>query len=69
MDGGTVWDVNVNSAINQCHEMGATNEEITLDILVCGTISPPSHETGTTLTNWQTSRSINKYYSNTNSII
>lgn len=69
MDGGTVWDVNVNSAMNQCHEMGATNEEITVDILVCGTIYPPSHATGTTITNWKTARDIGKYYSNTNSII
>ena len=38
MDGGTVWDVNINSAINQCHEMGATDSEITIDILVCGTL-------------------------------
>lgn len=68
MDGGTVWDVNINSAINQCHDMGATNEEITIDIMVCGTLLPPSHETGTTVTNWQTARSISGFYANTNSI-
>lgn len=52
MDGGTVWDVNITSAMNQCHDMGATDEETTLDILVCGTIFPPSSETGNTITNW-----------------
>ena len=36
MDGGTVWNTNVDSAINQCRDMGASNEEITLDIVVCG---------------------------------
>jgi predicted acylesterase/phospholipase RssA len=35
MDGGTVWNVNIDSAVNQCREMGATNEEITIDVLVC----------------------------------
>ena len=35
MDGGTVWDVNISSAIKQCNTLGATNEEITVDIAVC----------------------------------
>lgn len=36
MDGGTVWNVNVDSAITQCRDMGAADDEITLDILVIG---------------------------------
>jgi predicted acylesterase/phospholipase RssA len=35
MDGGTIWDVNISSAVKQCNDMGATNEEITIDIAVC----------------------------------
>jgi predicted acylesterase/phospholipase RssA len=35
MDGGTVWDVNISSAINQCHELGAIDSEITVDIAIC----------------------------------
>lgn len=35
MDGGTVWDVNISSAIKQCHQLGAINEEIIVDIAVC----------------------------------
>jgi hypothetical protein len=69
MDGGTVWDVNISSAINQCHEMGATNEEITLDIAVCGTIYPPASAHQTTMQNWNTAKSIADSYANTNSII
>lgn len=49
MDGGTVWDVNISSAINQCHDMGATNEEITIDLLVCGTIATPASDDATTI--------------------
>lgn len=48
--------------------MGATNEEITLDILVCGTISAPSSAHNTSIESWKTARSINDFYSNTNSI-
>ena len=62
MDGGTVWNVNVSSAINQCHDMGATNEEITLDVVVCYKMAQPSSEVGTTMTNWQTAKSIRDYY-------
>lgn len=54
IDGGTVWDVNISSAINQCHDMGATNEEITLDVLVCGTIYPPYTTQGNSIQNYQT---------------
>ena len=35
MDGGTVWDVNIASAVKQCNALGASNEEITVDIAVC----------------------------------
>lgn len=48
--------------------MGATNEEITLDIAVCGTIYPPSITEGNSIDNWQTSRNIHDTYSSTNSI-
>ena len=62
MDGGTVWNVNVSSAIDQCHDMGSTNEEITLDVVVCYKMAQPLSAIGTTMTNWQTAKSIRDYY-------
>ena len=38
MDGGTVWDVNIDSAVNQCLNMGYPEDKIILDVLVCGYI-------------------------------
>jgi hypothetical protein len=49
--------------------MGATNEEITVDVLVCGTIYPPASDHATTIQNWQTGRSISSTYASTNSIV
>lgn len=34
MDGGTVWNVNIDSAINQCIDMGFAPSDIILDIAV-----------------------------------
>lgn len=37
MDGGTIWDVNLNSAIHQCNDMGVTDPaKIIIDIAICG---------------------------------
>lgn len=41
MDGGTVWNVNIDSAIEQCLKKVDTFEQITLDVLICGTVSRP----------------------------
>jgi len=70
MDGGTVWNVNVDSAINQCRDMGATDEEITLDILICGGpgMIPPKEETATSIQNFLAARSISSYYKNNDGI-
>lgn len=69
MDGGTVWNMNVASAINQCHDMGATNEEITLDLMNCVTHNMPSDlESGNSFNNWQTARSIHGFYHNMDAI-
>lgn len=68
MDGGTVWDVNVSSAVRQCQEMGAANEDITVDVLICDTIPQPSLHDQVTIQNFATARSIGKVYANFNSI-
>ena len=44
MDGGTVWDVNVQSAINQCLEVVEKESDIIVDVLVCSESTRPTHE-------------------------
>jgi hypothetical protein len=36
MDGGVAWGTNLVSAINRCKEQVDKDEEITMDIVVCG---------------------------------
>ena len=62
MDGGTVWNVNVDSALRQCKEMGATNEEITLDIAICGYSVKPDVVLGNSVNNYMQARNLHKFY-------
>ena len=36
MDGGTVWNTNLVSAVEKCRSMGYSDKQITLDIITCG---------------------------------
>lgn len=36
MDGGTTWNVNIPSAVNECLDMGFDEEDIILDVVICG---------------------------------
>ena len=66
MDGGTVWTVNISSAINGCLSMGVEDlSKITVDVFICAdkTINSdfiPGH----TLDNLLRKQAISKYYSN-----
>lgn len=41
MDGGTVWNVNADTAIQQCLELVDSAADIVLDVAVCGYSPPP----------------------------
>ena len=36
MDGGTVWNINIVSAIEQCLQKGYAEEDVVLDMYICG---------------------------------
>ena len=36
MDGGTVWNTNLATAINRCREQVDSDEDIIMDVIVCG---------------------------------
>jgi len=46
MDGGTVWDVDPTNAIMQCLEVVDSDEDIIIDVAICGddTVSTKSEE-------------------------
>ena len=35
MDGGTVWNTNLVSAVERCREIVEDDSQITLDVIVC----------------------------------
>lgn len=70
-DGGTVWNVNIMSAVNGCMDgIVDSYEDIVLDIVVCGYNNPDTHEVESNhaLENYLSARSIRKYYTNMNAL-
>jgi hypothetical protein len=51
VDGGTLWNLNIVSAINRCREFVDDDSKITLDILVIGWSSQPPTYPKSNLTN------------------
>jgi hypothetical protein len=35
MDGGTVWNTNLETAIERCHEIVDKDEDIIMDVIIC----------------------------------
>ena len=71
MDGGTVYNTNMTSAIQQCLDMVDDETKITIDLMVC---SPPDtppviDDPAKTIGNVLRSRNIHKDYSGTNNIM
>jgi predicted acylesterase/phospholipase RssA len=54
VDGGTVWDVNVYSAISQCRAVTENDEDITIDIVTIHSNNPPHDQIGNSMHNWRT---------------
>ena len=70
MDGGTVWNINAQSAINQCLN-GVVDDEsqIILDVISCGYENEAGgHVSDNAIENWIMGYSIKNYYNNGNSI-
>ena len=70
MDGGTIWDVNIDSAIQQCYDMGVTDHaNIIVDIAICGNVkAAPSEVHKDALANYLDGYLIKKSYESMNSI-
>ena len=70
MDGGTVWDVNLTSAVQQCMEIVDDYSDIIVDVAICGYHSLNGYPTeNSAVKNAQNARNIHDYYNNSNSVI
>ena len=70
MDGGTVWNINISSAINGCISLGVEDlSKITLDLFICGTKGINENWIpGHTLDNYLRRIAITRYYNGGNAI-
>ena len=69
IDGGTVWGINVDSAIEKCLEIVDSNDKITLDVLLCGDKPQPYQTSTTTIGNWHFARKLHGFYDSGPSIV
>ena len=70
MDGGTVYNLNIDSAIEQCLELVDDYSKITVDVLVCNKTPAPAETEGIgkTIANIERSRAIHKNTGSINTI-
>ena len=70
MDGGTVYNINIESAIRQCMTIVDDESKIIVDALFCGAPdSPPAEpEAGNSWENYFRQRQLKSYYHDSNSI-
>ena len=71
MDGGTIYGLNIDSAINQCLEVVDDPSDIILDVMICGVLPPPTGEekTGNTIQNMKRKKSWQDYYKANTSVV
>lgn len=70
MDGGTIWNINIDGAINRCLEEVDDEAHVILDIVICEHMEfQPLNSTGKTISNIMRNRQIGKYYGTMNDII
>lgn len=64
MDGGTVWNTNLVSAVQRCRETVDDDSEITVDIVVCGfpTLDQNWEFSSQAMSNWLRFRDIQSYH-------
>lgn len=71
MDGGTVYNINIEGAIRQCMD-GIVDDEskIIMDVFICGAPDTPTVEekVGNSWTNYFRSRSLDSYYGDSDSL-
>lgn len=63
MDGGTVWNSNLESAINRCREIVDKDEDIIMDVIICDDLQlQVLNLTGNTIENYLRSWMITLYH-------
>ena len=64
MDGGTIWDVDLLSAVEQCLNVVDSEEDIIIDIAICGdeTMKKEEEVSKDAIFNWFRSEQVHRFY-------
>ena len=69
MDGGTIWNTNLVTAIQRCRdEVGAADHEITVDVIICGHTELKVTDSSNAYSNYMAWKEINSYHGGLNDI-
>jgi hypothetical protein len=64
MDGGTVWNTNLVSAVQRCRDLGVADKDIVMDIINCDHPTLGAWDNrDETVSNFMRYRSLKSYYS------
>jgi hypothetical protein len=65
MDGGTIWNVNIDGAVKRCLEIADRPEDVIVDVLMCGYngIANEPDVSKDAFSNYMRRRQISSYYS------
>ncbi len=70
MDGGTVYNINLEGAVRQCMDLVDSESKIIVDVFICDAKKSPDviTETGEGWENFYRSHELSKFYGSTNSL-
>ena len=70
IDGGSTWNINIDSAVQRCLEVVDDPSKITVDVMICGnsSLSALDEEENTAYGNYMRERDLRDYYVNYDSI-
>ena len=71
MDGGTIWDIDITAAIQQCLNVVDNEEDIIVDVAICGdsVVSNETEVSKDAIFNWRRSDTLHKFYRGSNRIV
>ena len=70
IDGGSSWNINIDSAVQRCLEIVDDPSKITIDVMICGndTLNKTSELSKNAIDNFSRGRDLSAYYVNYDSI-
>jgi len=69
IDGGAVWNVNIESAVKRCREVVDSDDKIVVDVLLCSSWEIEKADVSkNAFENYQRFREIRKFYASTDNV-